>query len=513
MVSSTAFEALPFHEPHITTILIQSSFLLLLNVVNYILDTLTYCGLVGQIVLGILWGTPLGGFLDRPAEETIVQLGYLGLVLLVYEGGLSTSLKPLLSNLPLSLVVAFTGIALPIGLSFTLTPLAGATHLQSFVAGAALSATSLGTTFTILSSAGFANTRLGVVLTSAAMVDDVIGLVMIQVVSTLGGSSGGAIARPIGASIGLLILFLVGGWTAGKVFKGRTFGKLADTPAVVGHTLLLLASVTVAAYAGASVLFAAFLAGATVRWWDENAGEVFENYYGEVNKKILVPFFFASIGFSIPVKQMFTPSAVWKGIVYSVLMIVAKMGTGVWLLPLPKLRRKQEAVKEKVEEKLRSLPETAEQKEEAEIKDQLHAEISAASPISLSLSKSNTNPPNKEKEDNPKNQNTQLTSPSPQPPKSLYPAFILGLAMVARGEIAFLIASVAQSQGVFETNQELYLLVVWAAMVCTIAGPMAVGNLVGRVKALERKRAECVVAGGQGAENDGRGVLGAWGVG
>jgi Kef-type K+ transport system membrane component KefB len=86
MVSPTAFEALPFHEPHITTILIQSSFLLLLNVVNYILDTLTYCGLVGQIVLGILWGTPLGGFLDRAAEETIVQLGYLGLVLLVYEG-------------------------------------------------------------------------------------------------------------------------------------------------------------------------------------------------------------------------------------------------------------------------------------------------------------------------------------------------------------------------------------------------------------------------------------------
>jgi Kef-type K+ transport system membrane component KefB len=344
------------------------------------------------------------------------------------------------------------------------------------------------------------------------MVDDVIGLVMIQVVSTLGGGSGGAIARPVGASIGLLILFLVGGWTAGKLFKGRSVGKLVATPAVVGHTLLLLASVTVAAYAGASVLFAAFLAGAAVRWWDEKAGEVFEEYYGEVNKRILVPFFFASVGFSIPVRQMFTPSAVWKGVVYSVLMIVAKMGTGVWLLPLPKLRGGQEVVKEKVEEKIRNIAETAGQKEEGEVKDQLKAETEAAqigsqgSPVSLVAA--NTEQTNGEE----KLQDAPLTAPAPQPPKSIYPAFILGLAMVARGEIAFLIASVAQSQGVFDSNQELYLLVVWAAMVCTIAGPMAVGNLVGRVKKLEKKRGESVAAGGQGAVGDGRGVLGAWGV-
>jgi Kef-type K+ transport system membrane component KefB len=92
-----------------------------------------------------------------------------------------------------------------------------------------------------------------------------------------------------------------------------------------------------------------------------------------------------------------------------------------------------------------------------------------------------------------------------KPPRSLYPSAILGLAMVARGEVGFLIASVAQAEGVFDGAPQLYLIVMWAAMVCTIAGPLCVGSLVRRVKVLERKRSEAGSGGGEG-------VLGAWGV-
>jgi hypothetical protein len=84
-VAETA-PSLPYHEPDIITILIQSSFLLLLNLVNTILDRLVYCGLLGQVLVGIAWGTPGAKWLSIEAEEVIVQLGYLGLILLVYEG-------------------------------------------------------------------------------------------------------------------------------------------------------------------------------------------------------------------------------------------------------------------------------------------------------------------------------------------------------------------------------------------------------------------------------------------
>ena len=68
------------------TILIIASFLLLLNAVHYVLDMIVYCGLVGQIFIGIAWGTPGANWLSADLQHSIVQLGYLGLILIVYEG-------------------------------------------------------------------------------------------------------------------------------------------------------------------------------------------------------------------------------------------------------------------------------------------------------------------------------------------------------------------------------------------------------------------------------------------
>lgn len=95
--------ALPYHEPGIVDILTLSSFL---NVINSVLDDYLHCGLIGQILIGIAWGAPGAFWLSIPMQETIVQLGYLGLILIVFEGGLSTSFSALKSNLLLSLAVA-----------------------------------------------------------------------------------------------------------------------------------------------------------------------------------------------------------------------------------------------------------------------------------------------------------------------------------------------------------------------------------------------------------------------
>lgn len=88
MTTPTTSIALPYHEPGIVTILTLASFLLLLNFVEYVLDRLIYVGLIGQIFLGIAFGTPGGKLLDEDTETVVVNLGYLGLLLLVYEGQL-----------------------------------------------------------------------------------------------------------------------------------------------------------------------------------------------------------------------------------------------------------------------------------------------------------------------------------------------------------------------------------------------------------------------------------------
>lgn len=91
MATSAVEVALPYHEPGIVTILILAAFLLFLNLVNSIVDRITYVGLLGQIVLGIAWGTPGTKWLGRDVESVIVNIGYLGLLLLVYEGRVFSS--------------------------------------------------------------------------------------------------------------------------------------------------------------------------------------------------------------------------------------------------------------------------------------------------------------------------------------------------------------------------------------------------------------------------------------
>jgi hypothetical protein len=91
-MSSSTTAALSYHEPSIEIILILTTFLLLLNIVNYVLDKIIYCGLIGQIIIGIAWGLPGANWLLLDVQNTVMQVGYLGLILIVYEGKKSKSL-------------------------------------------------------------------------------------------------------------------------------------------------------------------------------------------------------------------------------------------------------------------------------------------------------------------------------------------------------------------------------------------------------------------------------------
>jgi Kef-type K+ transport system membrane component KefB len=470
-------------------------------------------------------------------------------------------------------------------LSFILQELVGATPVQAFAAGAALCSTSLGTTFTVLASSGLSSSRLGVVLTSAAMMDDVVGLVMVQVISNLGGNfSAVTIVRPIAVSIGFAIFvplacaFIIKPITLflnsyREAYLDNSISKafgLRHTAFVI-HTTLLLALVAGSSYAGISNLFAAYIAGATISWWDsevphpggqatigqaspaeektsrteptsgnnepseetstKRSGEdihavhdgdvatpnttqppsnstsskkeerasgtaVYERYYHRPVSKILQPFFFASIGFSIPMTRMFSGEIVWKGIVYAILMTFGKLVCGLWLVRISLVPVKDglRGVLSKL--KLlstphfwgkKSTPESTTRTSQSEGTTEPQAPVTRVAP-------------------------TPNDNPSPPPPLSLHPPLILALAMTARGEIGFLISAVAESGGVFRSDtdgsreSDIFLVVTWAIVLCTIIGPLGVGFCVRRVRALEeRKERE--------QEGAGRDVLGVWGVG
>ena len=79
-------DSVAFQVPSTETLLILCSFLVALFVFAWPLDRTISCGLLAQILVGTIWGTPLTSWLQLDMQNTIRQVGYLGLILVVYEG-------------------------------------------------------------------------------------------------------------------------------------------------------------------------------------------------------------------------------------------------------------------------------------------------------------------------------------------------------------------------------------------------------------------------------------------
>jgi hypothetical protein len=197
---------------------------------------------------------------------------------------------------------------------------------------------------------------------------------------------------------------------------------------------------------------------------------------------------------------MFSGQIVWRGIIYAILMTIGKIITGLWLV-----RFSSNPILDLVSMVKRPF---------AYVRSSC-ARPRATKPSKKEKTPSRTNPKcsNIGQNLNNSNQHESTNNPAPRSqtylppkPKSLYPPFILGLAMVARGEVGYLIASIAESQGIFSTESsegpsETYLVVIWAITLCTLVGPLMVGTLVRRVKKLQMSR------GSQGSD-----PLGIWGI-
>lgn len=258
---------------------------------------------------------------------------------------------------------------------------------------------------------------------------------------------------------------------------------------------------------------------------------------------------------------MFSAHIVWRGLIYTILMFIGKLLCGLWLVHLPRrstsdtchgelsvlarvktffttrLGKLAAVVSSRGKTpKTRHALDTADSAPSVVADPVLHtseendapARNDDAAMVSLPAAATATTPPSTSKQT------------TPTKPVSLYPAGIISLAMVARGEIGFLISAVAESKGIFSplTNSsgsalestssdepsDIFLIVTWAIVLCTIIGPLGVGVLVKRVKKLEAQRrgrdGNGEVSGGGGADIRRGGdeerhedhVLGSWAV-
>ena len=187
---------------------------------------------LGELLAGIVLGPSVLGLV--PLSDGIFLLAEIGVVLLLFEVGLETDLAELLRVGAPAIAVALAGMALPFGGGYALTRALGYEAVTAIFVGAALTATSIGITARVLSELGVLKTKEGQIILGAAVIDDVLGLVVLAVVSKIvqSGSLEPAVALKSAVfAIGFLLVALVvgiplGRWLVGVVGKSSVRGML-----------------------------------------------------------------------------------------------------------------------------------------------------------------------------------------------------------------------------------------------------------------------------------------------
>ncbi|MBI3801307.1 MAG: cation:proton antiporter [Deltaproteobacteria bacterium] len=279
-------------------------------------------GLVGEILAGIILGPSVLGWVAP--DEMITTLAELGVMFLLFRVGLEIKASELLQVGITATLVATLGVLLPFALGWGILVWWGGSSIEALFVGAAMVATSVGITARVLATQGVLQARASRVILAAAVIDDVLGLLILAVVSS-------AAQRSINI-LGLVAtaVFAIG-FTLGVAFWGtKTVGRvvaraedhlhLAEGQFVLA-LCLLFGLALLAVYAGVAAIIGAFLAGITVA--ESVTHRVHELTQGVT--ELLVPFFLVGIGLHFDVAAFATPSTLVLAVVILLAAILSKL--------------------------------------------------------------------------------------------------------------------------------------------------------------------------------------------
>jgi Kef-type K+ transport system membrane component KefB len=308
---------------------------------------------LGELVAGILLGQSVLGVIPAhgPAADVVHVLAELGVVLLLFEIGLETDLRELFRVGPASLSVATVGVVLPFALGFVYwayvphAATAGVANLTTtaIFVGATLTATSVGITARVLSDLQKMHTPEARIIIGAAVIDDVLGLVILAVVSGLAaGVSVGALAvlRILGLAVGFLVLaVLVGRYAAPRLFDLVVRMRVRYVLLVFAMAFVLGLS-GVAALVGSALIIGSFAAGLILSGINQ-----FDTIEREVRPivSVFAPIFFVSVGASVNVRLLDpshpgTRNILGVAAILTLLAVVGKLAAG-WAAPWVRFRR------------------------------------------------------------------------------------------------------------------------------------------------------------------------------
>lgn len=310
---------------------------------------------LGELLAGIALGNALTWFFGRGGlaavrdDPTLQVLAAIGVLILLLDVGLEADVRALGRVGLSSVLVAVIGVVVPFGLGWAVSAwlMPGEPRLVHVFVGASLTATSLGITARVLKDLDASQSRSGQTILGAALIDDVLGLIVLAVVTgsvTAGAGGGGLSWGAIAAVAGKAIVFVGLAVAIGYFFSRSIVGVVAATGQPGLILVVGLALCFVLAYAaeviGLAGIVGAFAAGVMLDPFGEGVrteadAETLNELLHPLSA-VFVPLFFVLMGFQVDLASLASGTVLLVGGALVAVAIVGKLacalgvvGTGV----------------------------------------------------------------------------------------------------------------------------------------------------------------------------------------
>ena len=178
---------------------------------------------VGEIIAGLIIGPSILGMVNQ--TDFLVQMAEIGVILLMFSAGLETDLKELVKTGPIATLIACAGVFIPLicgalfyMLYYGISPWGSEEFYKAVFVGTILTATSVSITVQSLKEMGKLKGKVGTTILSAAIIDDIIGIIVLTFVIGFKNPE----SSPVTVIINTILFFILAvgvGFISYKVFK------------------------------------------------------------------------------------------------------------------------------------------------------------------------------------------------------------------------------------------------------------------------------------------------------
>ena len=296
---------------------------------------------LGELISGMVIGNLFlfsGGIFDFGQmfeSESINMLAGLGVMILLFQVGLESNIKELMRVGISSLAVAFIGVVVPLILGYyicaLIIPEAGF-NAHLFV-GATLTATSVGITARVLKDLDKLRTPEAKIILGAAVIDDILGLIILSIVSGIiisGSVSVGTVVYTSVTSFAFLFISIIIGLKAAPLIGKKVSGMKVEGMKIVTAFLFLFTMAYLADMIGLAMIVGAFAAGLIL---DDVSFVNKKEHHIEVLVKplycIFVPVFFVLMGIQVKLDVFLDPKIIAIALAITVVSVIGKQLCGI----------------------------------------------------------------------------------------------------------------------------------------------------------------------------------------